>query len=162
MHAAPTYIMKRLCGLLIVCVCAISPLESASGQSDATRLLGSWQLDLTVTGPAAKSAGPRQARGRLELRRLDIAPGSAVGQAFYSVTYDTTLHTMFGVPQAGPAQAVLKSKGRVELAFNPFLDHGAFRLTGAVQGDSIIIGEWRRTNFANDGYQGIFTMKRRT
>lgn len=160
MHAGPTYIMKRLCGLLILCVCAISPLESASAQSDATRLLGSWQLHLEVTGPAAESAGPRQATGRLELRRLDLAPGSAAGQAFYSVTYDTTLHTMFGVPRAGPAQAVLKSKGRVELAFNPFLDHGAFRLTGAVQGDSII-GEWRRTNFANDGYQGTFKMKRR-
>lgn len=152
--------MQRLCGLLIFCVCAVSPLESASGQGDASRLLGSWQLHLEVTGPAAQSAGPRQASGRLELRRLDMAPGSAAGQAVYSVTYGTTLHTMFGRPQAGPAQAVLKSKGRVELAFNPFLDHGAFRLTGVVQGDSII-GEWRRTNFANDGYEGTFTMKRR-
>ena len=160
MYFYPTYIMKRLSGLLIFCVCAISPLESASGQSDATRLLGSWQLHLEVTGPAAEAAGPRQATGRLELRRLDLAPGSAAGQAVYSVTYDTTLHTMLGAPRAGPAQAVLKSKGRVELAFNPFLDHGAFRLTGAVQGDSII-GEWRRTNFANDGYQGTFKMKRR-
>jgi hypothetical protein len=78
----------------------------------------------------------------------------------YSVTYDTTLHVMLGASGFGPAQAVLTAQGKVELAFNPFVDHGAFRLTGAIRGDSII-GEWQRTNFADDGYRGAFTMVRR-
>jgi hypothetical protein len=55
---------------------------------------------------------------------------------------------------------VLTAQGKVELAFNPFVDHGAFRLTGTIRGDSII-GEWQRTNFADDGYRGAFTMVRR-
>jgi pimeloyl-ACP methyl ester carboxylesterase len=78
----------------------------------------------------------------------------------YNITYDTTLHFMLGPPKYGPAQAVLKAGGSVELAFNPLVDHGAFRLTGVVRGDSIV-GSWHRTSFANDGYRGSFTMVRR-
>jgi hypothetical protein len=47
----------------------------------------------------------------------------------------------------------------VELAFNPLVDHGAFRLAGSMRGDSIS-GTWVRTNFANDGYRGRFALTR--
>lgn len=100
------------------------------------------------------------ARGSVELRRLDLGSAPSAGSDVYSVAYDSTLHVMFGTPRAGPAQAVLKGAGWVELAFNPFLDHGAFRLSGVLRGDTIA-GEWLRTNFADDGYRGTFTMVRR-
>jgi hypothetical protein len=111
-----------------------------------------------VTGTT--STGPRAARGELELRRLDLGSAASAGSEVYSVAYDTTLHVLFGAPRAGPAQAVLKGPETVELAFNPFLDHGAFRLSGVLRGDTIA-GEWLRTNFADDGYRGTFTMARR-
>jgi hypothetical protein len=77
----------------------------------------------------------------------------------YSVTYDSTLHLMLGSPQYGPAQAELTARDSVKLSFNPFVDHGAFRLTGVVRNDSIV-GKWLRTDFANDGYRGVFTLVR--
>ena len=150
--------MKLVCGLLALC--AFLGGESGWAQTPASSLLGSWQLRLWVTGPAARSAGPRAASGQLELGWLDIGSGSPARRNVYSVTYDTTLHVMLGASGFGPAQAVLTAQGKVELAFNPFVDHGAFRLTGAIRGDSII-GEWQRTNFADDGYRGAFTMVRR-
>ena len=128
-------------------------------QADTPRLVGRWQLHLRVTGPAAKSAGPREASGPIELRRLSTGPVPRGLQWVYNITYDTTLHAMFGPPKSGPAQAVLKARDSVELAFNPFVDHGAFRLAGVIRGDSIV-GTWHRTNFANDGYRGSFTLKR--
>ena len=150
--------MKLWFGLLTLC--ALVRVEAVSAQTEASRLLGSWQLRLWVTGPAARSAGPRAASGRLELRRLDLGSDSPDARPVYSITYDTTLHAMFGTARFGPAQAVLAGEGKVELAFNPFVDHGAFRLTGAIRGDSIA-GEWLRTNFADDGYRGAFIMVRR-
>lgn len=140
-------------------ISAILPLESAWAQADESKLLGTWHLHLWVTGSADKSAGPRAANGRLELRRLDL-PASPAPKAMYSVTYDTSLHAMFGAPRFGPAQAVLTPTGEVELAFNPFIDHGTFRLTGSIRGDSIT-GTWHRINFADDGYRGRFTLVRR-
>lgn len=134
--------------------------ETKSGQPERSRLLGNWQLKLWVTGPAPSSAGPRAASGRVKLRRLDQKPGTSLHSEVYTVTYDTTLHEMLGTPRFGPAQAVRKSDGAVELVFNPFVDHGVFRLSGVVQGDSVV-GEWQRTNFADDGYRGAFTMVRR-
>jgi hypothetical protein len=90
---------------------------------------------------------------------LDVDSTSPARLNGYSVAYDSTLQVMFGAPRLGPAQAMLKSGGVVELVFNPFIDHGAFRLSGVLRGDSII-GEWHRTNFADDGYRGAFTMVR--
>jgi hypothetical protein len=142
----------------LLTLCALFPLQSVSGQAGTLPLAGNWELRLWVTGSAGQSAGPRRASGPIELRRLDLpAPSNA---EVYSVSYDSTLHAMLGHPRFGPAQAVKTTPGRVELAFNPFVDHGAFRLSGAVQGDSIV-GEWHRTNFADDGYRGEFIMIRR-
>jgi hypothetical protein len=148
--------MKLLSALIALCACVLA--GSLLGQTEAPRLAGRWQLRLWVTGPTTRSE-PRAAGGRLELRRLEIGSAGSSRSEVYSVTYDTTLHVMLGAPRFGPAQAVLKDARTVELAFNPFVDHGAFRLRGALRGDSII-GEWQRTNFADDGYRGAFTMVR--
>jgi hypothetical protein len=147
-------------GMLLVLVCSTLLLvgDPVVGQTQGSPLAGKWQLSLWVTG-ATTSTGPRAARGDLELRRLDLGSAGSAGSDVYSVAYDTTLHVMFGAPRAGPAQAGLKGAGMVELAFNPFLDHGAFRLSGVLRGDSIV-GEWLRTNFADDGYLGAFRMVR--
>ena len=150
--------MKLLSGLLTIG--ALFPVPSLSAQAAAPQLLGSWELHLWVTGPASPSAGPSSARGRIELRRLDVDSTSPAYSNGYSVTYDSTLMLMFGPPRSGPAQAVQKGPAGVELVFNPFIDHGAFRLNGTLRGDSIL-GEWHRTNFADDGYRGSFTMVRR-
>ena len=149
--------MRLVCGLLALC--AFLRGEPLWGQTEASSLLGRWQLRLWVTGPAARSAGLRAGSGQLELGWADLGSG-ADHRNVYGVTYDTTLHLMFGAPRFGPAQAVLTAEGKMDLAFNPFVDHGAFRLTGTIRGDSII-GEWQRTNFADDGYRGAFTMVRR-
>jgi hypothetical protein len=93
------------------------------------------------------------------VRRANTGPVPRGLQWVYSVTYDTTLHVMLGPPRAGPAQAVLTPPNSVKLAFNPFVDHGAFRLTGVARGDTIA-GVWQRTNFADDFYRGAFTMVR--
>ncbi len=136
------------------------PAAPLWGQRDASKLLGSWQLRLWVTGPAAASAGPREARGQIEVARLSAGPVPRGLQWVFSISYDTALHGMLGPPRSGPAQAVLKDRDSVSLAFNPLIDHGAFRLTGVIRGDSII-GTWHRTSFADDGYRGSFTMLRR-
>jgi hypothetical protein len=147
---------RLLAGLLAFC--AWLPQESVSAQAGAYPLEGRWELRLWVTGSAGQSAGPRRASGAIELQRLDLpAPSKA---EVYSVSYDSTLHAMLGHPRFGPAQAVQTAPSRVELAFNPFVDHGAFRLAGTAQGDSIA-GQWHRTNFADDGYRGEFIMVRR-
>jgi hypothetical protein len=148
-------------GILLVLVSSTLLLvgDSLVGQTQGSPLAGKWQLSLWVTGPTT-STGPRAAGGDLELRRLDLGSAASTGSDVYSVAYDNTLHVIFGPPRAGPAQAVLKGTGTVELAFNPFLDHGAFRLSGVLRGDSIV-GEWLRTNFADDGYLGAFRMVRR-
>ncbi len=145
--------------LVLVCSTLLLVSDSLVGQTQESPLVGKWQLSLWVTG-ATTSTGPRAAGGDLELRRLDLGSAASAGFDVYSVAYDTTLHVMFGAPKAGPAQAILKGRGTVELAFNPFLDHGAFRLSGVLRGDSIV-GEWLRTNFADDGYLGSFRMVRR-
>ena len=131
-----------------------------SERAEMPKLVGSWQLRLWVTGPAAESAGPSEASGPIELRRTSDGPVPRGLQWVYNITYDTTLHAMFGPPKSGPAQAVRRARDSVQLAFNPLVDHGAFRLSGVFRGDSII-GSWHRTNFANDGYRGSFTMVRR-
>lgn len=131
----------------------------ASRQTEVVRLPGSWQLRLWVTGPAAESAGPREASGHIEVRRPTEGPVPRGLQWVYSVAYDTALHPMLGPPKSGPARAVLRPPDSVALAFNPLVDHGAFRLSGVIRGDSII-GSWHRTSFANDGYRGSFTMVR--
>ena len=148
--------MKILCALITLC---FLPVHSLVGQTTGSRLLGTWELSLWVTDSPAKSAGPRTASGVLELRRLEMEQAESDFSEIYSVTYDTTLHLMLGVPRAGPAQAVLKGRGTVELIFNPFVDHGAFRLAGVLRADSIT-GEWYRTNFADDRYRGSFRMVR--
>ncbi len=151
--------MKLGCALLII-FCGFSPVGPVWGQAEGSKVLGSWQLRLCVTGPAAASAGPREASGQIELRRMGTGPVPRGLQWVFSVTYDTTLHVMLGPPKSGRARAVLRARDSVELAFNPLVDHGAFRLTGVIRGDSII-GSWHRTNFADDGYRGSFTMVRR-
>ena len=146
--------MKLLFTLIVLC--AWFRVDALTGQTEAS-LRGSWHLRLWVTGPTTSSE-PRAGGGLLELRRLDNAAPSR-SQVVYSVAYDSSLHVMLGAPQFGPAQAVRKGGGTVEVFFNPFVDHGAFRLRGVLRGDSIT-GEWQRTNFADDGYQGRFTMVR--
>jgi hypothetical protein len=150
--------MRLLSGLFTIC--ALFSVRSLSAQAPQSRLMGRWELHLWVTGPASASAGPSSALGRIELGRLDVDSTSPAYSNGYSVTYDSTLMVMFGPPQLGPAQAVQKGPAGVELAFNPFIDHGAFRLSGRLRGDSIV-GEWHRTNFADDGYRGSFAMVRR-
>ena len=149
--------VKFSCALFILC--GFSPAGPLPGQAAASKLPGSWQLRLWVTGPAAESAGPREASGPIELRRTSTGPVPRGLQWVYNITYDTTLHAMLGAPKSGPAQAVLRARDSVQLAFNPLIDHGAFRLAGVIRGDSIV-GTWHRTNFANDGYRGSFTMVR--
>jgi hypothetical protein len=66
---------------------------------------------------------------------------------------------MFGPQRFGPAQAVLTADGAVELVFNPHIDHGSFLLNGLEHGDSVL-GDWHRTNYADDGYEGLFALVR--
>jgi hypothetical protein len=80
-----------------------------------------------VTGSAPRSAGPRAANGELDLRPVTHSESPA-GSIVYSVTYDTTLHAMFGSQRFGPARAVLTGGGALEMVFNPFVDHGTFSL----------------------------------
>jgi hypothetical protein len=145
--------------LVLLTLSTLLCVDTVSAQSEPSRLLGSWQLSLSVTGQAPQSAGPRAASGKLDLQRL-TSSGSPSGSIVYSVSYDTTLHAMFGPQRFGPAQAVLTAAGAIELVFNPFVDHGAFRLRGMERGDSIV-GEWHRTAYADDGYRGVFRMVRR-
>jgi hypothetical protein len=154
----PEVTLKLVCTVLTLC--AFFQIHHVSAQTEPSNLLGAWHLRLWVTGPAPESAGPRRASGLIELRREDMPPGAGAGHGVYRVTYDTTLHSMLGAPQAGPAQAALTAGDSVQLVFNPFIDHGAFRLTGLVRRDSIV-GEWHRTSFADDGYRGEFTLIRR-
>ena len=149
--------MRLRWGLVIFC--GFLPVGPVLGQTDGSKVLGSWQLRLWVAGPAAKSAGVREASGKIEVRRERTGPVPRGLQWVFSVTYDDALQGMFGPPKSGPAQAVLRARDSVELAFNPLIDHGAFRLAGVIRGDSII-GTWHRTSFADDGYRGLFTMVR--
>jgi hypothetical protein len=150
--------MKLRWALLMFC--GFLPVGPVWGQREGSKVLGSWQLRLWVTGPAAEAAGPREASGQIEVRRQSTGPVPRGLQWVFSVTYDNALHVMLGPPKSGPAHAVLRARDTVELAFNPLVDHGAFRLTGVIRSDSII-GTWHRTNFADDGYRGSFTMVRR-
>jgi hypothetical protein len=95
--------------------CGFMPVVPAWGQAEASKLPGTWQLRLWVTGPAAESAGPREASDKIEVRRAKTGPVPRGLQWVYGVTYDTTLHVMLGAPRAGPAQAVLTPPNSVKL-----------------------------------------------
>jgi hypothetical protein len=144
---------------VLVTLSAFIYVDSVAAQTEASRLLGAWQLCLWVTGPATKSAGPSAASGELELKPV-TGPEAPTGSIVYNVRYDTTFQAIFGSQQFGPARAVLTAGGWLELVFNPLVDHGAFHLNGHERGDSIV-GEWYRTNYADDGYRGAFTLIRR-
>jgi hypothetical protein len=122
---------------------------------------GTWILELQVIG-SYKGGASRHAKGGLDLH-CNVSAPKQEGRpcSDYSVTYDSTLRSMLGPEVYGPPGAATTADGLVHLWFNPRLDHGKVDLQGMVRGDSVI-GEWRITSYADDGYAGRFVLARRS